>query len=639
MEKYPAQFRDILWYRKNISCMEACPVHTDSGRYVQLIAEKKYKEAFFVARSPNPLASVCGRICSAPCEDACRRGSIDEPIAIRPLKRFLTEQYGAESKDPDSYRQLLEKGEDGGCHRTWHLSELRNQKFNKKNKKVAVIGSGPAGVACAHDLALMGYPVTIFEALEQPGGMLRYGIPEYRLPRGVINREVDLLSKLGVTIKTSTPLTKEFNLKKLRDQGFEAIFLSIGATQGRDLNIPGIDKDGCIKAVDYLLNLNRGYRVDLGQKVVIIGGGLVAIDAARTAVRDFYSPMEEIEKTAEAVVGQPALDAARGAIRGGAAEVFMVSLESFAEMPAAQTVQGTEELNQAKAEGITFLPSWGPKAVLGNGKVNAIELVSCTRVFDENGRFSPQYDSTKTMKLTADSIIFAIGQQIDLSFVSEEDGIKLTSGGTIKIDAETLSTTAPGIFSGGDAAYGPRIAIEAVANGKTAAQSIHSYLSGINEIKSIQVEITKIPKSQYDMFNNYETIKRKSPQTIETGRRTGIAEVEIVFEEDEARRQAERCLICHIDTIYDPELCVLCGRCSDVCPEKCLMFIPLEEVDIAEDQKSAALQYYGYKENEQPLTVLLKDDTACIRCGLCAIRCPTEAMTMEKFNFIEKVET
>jgi ferredoxin len=469
--------------------------------------------------------------------------------------------------------------------------------------------------------------------------MLRYGIPEYRLPRGVINREVDLLSKLGVTIKTSTPLTKEFNLKKLRDQGFEAIFLSIGATQGRDLNIPGIDKDGCIKAVDYLLNLNRGYRVDLGQKVVIIGGGLVAIDAARTAVRDFYSPMEEIEKTAEAVVGQPALDAARGAIRGGAAEVFMVSLESFAEMPAAQTVQGTEELNQAKAEGITFLPSWGPKAVLGNGKVNAIELVSCTRVFDENGRFSPQYDSTKTMKLTADSIIFAIGQQIDLSFVSEEDGIKLTSGGTIKIDAETLSTTAPGIFSGGDAAYGPRIAIEAVANGKTAAQSIHSYLSGINEIKSIQVEITKIPKSQYDMFNNYETIKRKSPQTIETGRRTGIAEVEIVFEEDEARRQAERCLICHIDTIYDPELCVLCGRCSDVCPEKCLMFIPLEEVDIAEDQKSAALQYYGYKENEQPLTVLLKDDTACIRCGLCAIRCPTEAMTMEKFNFIEKVET
>jgi NADPH-dependent glutamate synthase beta subunit-like oxidoreductase len=639
MKKYPAQFRDILWYRENVPCMQACPVHTDSGRYVQLIADGKHKEAFFIARSPNPLASVCGRICAAPCEDACRRGAIDAPISIRPLKRFLTEQFGAESKDPDSFRDLLESGTDAGCHRTWHLSELRQQKFKNENKPVAVIGSGPAGVACAHDLALMGYSVTIFEALEQAGGMLRYGIPEYRLPRGVIAREIDILYKLGVTIKTNTPLTKTFNLQSLRNEGFKAIFLAIGTTRGRDLNIPGIDKDGCIKAVDYLLNLNRGYRIDLGQKVVVIGGGLVAIDAARTAVREFYSPMDEIEKTAEAVVGQPALDAARGAIRGGATEVHLVSLESFEEMPASQTVQGQEELEQAAEEGITFHPSWGPKEVIGKNKVSGIELIACTTIFDKEGRFNPNYDQQKKKQLEADSIIFAIGQEIDLEFVTKKDGLETTRGGTIKIDPQTLATTAPGIYAGGDAAFGPRIAIEAVANGKTAAQSIHNFLSGDTSGKSVQVQISKIPKSDYKMFSNYEKLARRTPKTIETGRRTGITEVELVYNETDAITQAERCLKCHIDTIYNPELCVLCGRCSDVCPEKCLLFIPIDDVEIPDEQKKEALKNYKYKNSDQPLTVLLKDDTACIRCGMCALRCPTEAMTMEQFNFIESVQS
>lgn len=638
MKRYPAVFKDLLWYRENVPCMQACPVHTDSGRYVQLIAEGKYKDAFFIARSSNPLASVCGRICSAPCEDACRRGFLDESVTIRPLKRFVTEKYGAESIDPDRYQQLLEDGQDFGCHRSWHLSELRDQDFNTNNQKVAVIGSGPSGIGCAHDLALMGYSVTIFEALDQPGGMLRYGIPEYRLPRGVINREIDLLNKLGVKILTRKPLTEEFNLQHLRKDGFEAIFISVGAMRGRDLKIPGIDKDGCIKAVDYLLNLNKGYRVDLGKRVVVIGGGLVALDTARSVVREFYTPMEEIEKTAEAVIGQPAMDAARGAIRGGASEVYVVSLEPNDDMPASKTIQGVEEINQAQEEGIKFLHSWGPKAVLGNEKTNGIEMVACTRVFDETGRFNPQYDQNKTKTIDADSIIFAIGQQADFSFISQEDKIEITPGGTIKINPVTLATTSPGIFAGGDAAFGPRIAIEAVANGKTAAQSIHEYLSKNKSEKSIKVQINKIPKSEYSMFQKYETINRSNPQAIDTGRRTGIAEVENVFEETDAIAQAKRCLVCHVDTIYDPEICVLCGRCSDVCPENCLKFVPIEEVDIEEKQKQDFFDSSGYQKDEQPLTVLLKDDTKCIRCGLCALRCPTEAMTMERFNFIESVK-
>ncbi|HEB84461.1 MAG TPA: FAD-binding protein, partial [Bacteroidetes bacterium] len=291
--------------------MQACPVHTDSGRYVQLIAEERYREAYLVARSPNPLASTCGRICAAPCEDACRRGWIDQAVTIRPLKRFVTEQFGSESSRPDTLKSLLDDGVEYGCSRAWHMSCLgktASSKAAKVGKKVAVIGSGPAGLACAHDLALLGYRVTIFESLKNPGGMLRYGIPGYRLPREVIEREVAVLEQFGVEIRTGTPLTEEYNLRSLREEGFEAFFLSVGAMRGRDLNIPGHEKDGVIKAVDYLLNLNSGYRVDLGDKVVVIGGGSVALDAARTAVREFYQPMEEIELTAQAVVGQPAMD-------------------------------------------------------------------------------------------------------------------------------------------------------------------------------------------------------------------------------------------------------------------------------------------------------------------------------------------
>jgi len=647
-QKFRARFNEITWYRTNVPCMEACPVHTDSGRYVQLIAEGRFEDAFLVARSSNPLASICGRICAAPCEDACRRGWIDEPITIRSLKRFVTESYGAESARPDSYRKLIGKAPEGreavtdpGCSRAWHLSSLGGREAAaaaERRRKVAVVGSGPAGLGCAHDLAIMGYDVTIFEALQEPGGMLRYGIPEYRLPRGVIEREVAVIERLGAEIRTVTPLTADYNLRALREEGFEAFFVSVGASRGRDLNIPGNDKDGVIKAVDYLLNLNRGYRVNLGDKVIVIGGGSVALDAARTAVREFYQPMEEIEMTAQAVVGQPAMDAARGALRSGASQVHVVSLESLPEMPASRTVQGKDELREALDEGIRLHPAWGPRAILGNERVEAVEFVACSRVFDENGRFHPLFDESRTMRLEADSVILAIGQQPDFAFLTDEDGVELRPGGTVKIDPDSLATTAPGVFAGGDAAFGPRIAIEAVANGKKAAQSIHAYLGGADRGRALQVEIRRIPAESYGMPDAYEQRPRESPPTTDVDRRTGIAEVEQVMNEGQARRQAERCLACHVDTIYDPELCVLCNRCADVCPEKCLTFVPIERVEMPEEQLRTAIERYGH-DPDRPLTVLLKDDTACIRCGLCALRCPTEAMTMERFNFVETLRS
>lgn len=633
--QFPAEFRDLAWYRSNVPCMEACPVFTDSGRYVQHIANGDFLSAFLVARSSNPLASICGRICAAPCEDACRRNWIDGAVMIRPLKRFVTEQYGVESSSPETFRSLLGEAEDPGCSRLSHLSQLASHAGTGKGQKVAVVGSGPAGLGCAHDLALLGYSVTVFEALDQPGGMLRYGIPEYRLPRGVIDREVAAIEKMGAEFRYRTPLTQDFDLQALRREGYEAVFFSVGASQGRDLDIPGHELDGVIKAIDYLLNLNRGYRVDVGDRVVVIGGGSVALDAARTAVREVYEPMEEIELTAEAAAVQPALDAARGALRGGASEVHVVSLESLKEMPAALTVQGRDELHEALEEGIQLHPSWGPKQFFGEGHVSGVDLVACTRVFDDEGRFRPEFDETQKLQIEADSVILAIGQQADLSFLKDEDGVELTPGGTIKIDPETLATTAPGVYAGGDVAFGPRIAIEAVANGKRAALSIHHYLSSESRAPSLQVEVKRVPPEDYRMFAGYEMLDRQLPRTVDLGRRTGITEVEEVFDEEQAREQAERCLVCHVDTIYDPLKCVLCGRCADVCPEHCLVFAPIESVDMPEAQQASAIERCEHSESG-PLTVLLKDDTHCIRCGLCALRCPTEAMTMERFHFVEK---
>jgi formate dehydrogenase beta subunit len=645
--RFTARFNELPWYRSNVPCMEACPVHTDSGRYVQLIADGRFEDAFLIARAPNPLASVCGRVCSAPCEDACRRGWVDEAVTIRPLKRFVTEQFGAESARPDFFKLLMSKpqtdtgdeADDSGCRRLWHVDQLSEEKSlaGDRGHRVAVIGSGPAGLGCAHDLALMGYEVTVFEALPALGGMLRYGIPEYRLPRGVIDREIAAIEKLGVTFLTNTPITGDFGLRHLREEGFEAFFLSVGAMRGRDIAIDGADKDGVIKAVDYLLNLNRGYRVELGERVVVIGGGSVALDAARTAVREFYQPMEEIELTAEAVANQPAMDAARGALRGGASEVHVISLESLEELPASRTVQGQDELDDALEEGIRLHPGWGPKRITGNGDVQGIEFVGVERVFDDEGRFNPEFDEDRTMALEADSVILAIGQQPDFGFLSADDGVELNPTGTVKIDPETLATTAPGVFAGGDAAFGPRIAIEAVANGKHAARSIHEYLAGTPAKIQLDVEIQKIPADEYAMPEAYEKKMRRSAPTVAAGRRTGITEVEEVMTPEQAQNQAERCLSCHIDTVYDPLLCVLCNRCADVCPEKCLTFTPLDRVDMPAEQLTKALETYGH-DRDQPLTVLLKDDTMCIRCGLCAARCPTEAMTMERFNFIESTE-
>jgi NADPH-dependent glutamate synthase beta subunit-like oxidoreductase len=624
---------DMKFWMDMVPCQAACPVHTDAGRYVRLIANGQYESAYLTARSPNPFASVCGRICAAPCEDRCRRGRIDAPVTIRALKRFVNERFGVESLQPHTQEQLFQIATEPGNKTVWHLPQMREVRKNTAGgRKVAVIGAGPAGLACAHDLALMGYAVTVFEATHLPGGMMYHGIPEFRLSRTVIQKETERILSLGAELRLNTPLTPEFGLAELRATGYEAVFLSVGTQRGRDLQIEGSDLDGVVRAIDFLLNMNNGYRVSLGRKVVVIGGGFVAFDAARMALRTISDDTEQSMAAA--------LDAARAAVRTGVSEVTMVSLESVAEMPVMRSAQGREEFEEARHEGVRFLMQRSARRFVGsNGKLESLELVGVRRTYDDAGRFNPELDESIVETLDADTVILAIGQQTDLSFLKPFDGIELTPQQTVRVDRATLATSAPGVFAGGDAAFGPRNLIEAVANGKQAALSMDNYLRGVTGLPAVHLTIDKIPTREYGTATHYDRYRREAPPSIDLNRRTGISEVEETFSESQALRQAERCLECHIQTIYDPDKCVLCNRCVDICPEYCLKLVPANEIDMDGLSPEEIRAAYGDSEPDGvPLSAMIKDDEKCIRCGLCALRCPTDAMTMEVF-FYEESET
>lgn len=629
--RHTVRLPDVRYWAGRVPCQMACPVLTDGGRYVQLIAEGDDRAAYLTARSPNPLASVCGRICSAPCEDRCRRGKFDAPVSIRALKRFVTERYGVESRDPDTLQALLRGETEPGNKWRGHLARLEAAETDGRGK-VAVIGAGPAGLACAHDLALLGHEVVVFEASRRAGGMAFHGIPDFRLPPILLDKEVQTITALGAKMRYETPLTPERGLAALRAEGFDAFFLGVGAQRGRLLQCPGSDLDGIIRAIDYLININNGYRVPTAKRVLVVGGGFVAFDAARMALRALQAKGAAEEGGGMA----PALDAARLAARAGA-DVTLMSLESFEEMPVTRTEQGREEYEEAVAEGIRFLPQRSVARFEGEGSVSRVHLIGVRRTYDDEGRFAPDFDESVTEELEADLVILAIGQQPDLDFLTQQDGIEKTPAGTIRVDPETLATTAEGVYAGGDAAFGPRNLIDAVANGKRAAQSIREYLGGRQAASRFFLRFEKVPTRQFVRSEGYDLVPREAPPTTDLGRRTGISEVETVYDEESARRQGERCLACHLQTIYDARKCVLCNRCVDICPENCLKLVPLEDTDLGEEQVGFARTQGGVAAGATA-SAMLKDDELCIRCGLCAVRCPTDAMTMELLYYEERSE-
>ncbi|HVG94633.1 MAG TPA: FAD-dependent oxidoreductase, partial [Planctomycetota bacterium] len=463
--------------------------------------------------------------------------------------------------------------------------------------------------------------VTVFEATERLGGMMRLGIPEYRLPRDVLDREIEAILSLGVEVRTSAGLGAQRTLDSLMAEGFDAVFLASGAGRGRDLEVDGGDLDGVVRAIDFLINVNGGFRMDIGTRVVVVGGGNVAMDVARTARLGRPPDVRAPSGPARALPGVGAL---RSAVSGGAKEVHLVARQPMGEWPAQRSVHGREEVEEAKREGLVFHPLRGVRRIVGEkGRAVAVELAEVVSLRDERGRYAPSYGAHAAETIPCDTVFLAIGQEPDLDYLAGTKALRRTRDGLIETDPETLATSLPGVYAGGDAAFGPRTLIEAVAEGKRAARNVHARLSGGRSLE-FHATFTEVHPRSVAPAPDYDRIPRVEPSCVSVDRRTGIQEVEGSYDEAEARRQASRCLSCHVQTIYDGSLCIACGRCTDICPYHCLTLAPADLVGAADLPSLAAAG------ND---TVMVKDETSCIRCGLCAERCPTGAMTMETFDW------
>jgi len=471
-------------------CEHTCPINVDAVGYTVLIAEGRFEEALNLIRQRNPLAAVCGRVCTHPCETKCRRGEVDEPIAIATLKRFAAD-YGAK-----------------------HGVKTKVAVANPNGEKVAIVGSGPAGLSAAYHLARKGYKVTIFEALPFAGGMLAVGIPDYRLPRDVLQQDIDFIASLGVDIKTSTPIGKDLTLDQIQEQGYKAIFIAVGAHRGQRLGISGEDADGVYDGASLLRDINLGQEVRVGKRVAAIGGGNVAIDAARSA------------------------------LRLGADEVFIVYRRSREEMPA-----DVQEIEEAEHEGVKITYLVAPTRIItGNGMVHALE---CQRMrlgeFDASGRRRPVPIEGSEFVLNVDTVIAAIGQSPDLSFLPPDSGFEITPGQTFVVHPVTLATNKPGIFAGGDTVTGPATVIEAMAAGEKAAISIDKYIRG----KSMTEDRLYPPDERVTIPRAAEELEEKQRirmPTLPVKERFGsFSEVDLGYSEEKAVEEARRCLRCDLE--------------------------------------------------------------------------------------------
>lgn len=594
MTQGPPPVPDAAWLWANEPCRAACPVQTDAGAYVTAIAEGRFEDAYLIARAPNPFPSVCGRVCAAPCERACRRGSVDAPVSIRALKRFVTERFGVESFSANSM---------------WHRAH--GEVPAAAGPSVGVVGGGPAGLAAACDLRLGGHPVTVYEAQPLLGGMMVLGIPEYRLPRALIAREIEAIIELGIDIETGVRVGESISLEELLAR-HGAVFLAVGTGRARDLDLPGHELDGVLRAVEYLLNVNQGFRVDLGERVVVVGGGNVAFDAARTALRAASSDAPVPEPVALGPAAEEdarramttTLDVARAARRAGVLDVTVIALESPDEIPA-----DPEEIDDAEREGIRIVYRRGPHRFVGTDRVTGLETIAVASVFDEQGRFAPRFTPGTEEVIEADTVILAVGQQADLSLLG--DALDRTRVGGVQVDLTTLRTSHAQIWAGGDVAKGPRNLIDAIADGRRAAASIHAALTGttVNSTHEVRVELRTGFRR---LDSDYDAIPRQTIPATPTDRRIGFGEVEIGYDERAARLEGLRCLRCFDNIMLSPELCILCGLCVDVCPPGCITIARADRVGAGTEQQS----------------VLLLDEDLCIRCGLCVNRCPPGALSM-----------
>jgi NADPH-dependent glutamate synthase beta subunit-like oxidoreductase/NAD-dependent dihydropyrimidine dehydrogenase PreA subunit len=489
-------------------CKTACPAHIAVQGYIKLAAQGRYNEALALIKAENPFPAVCGRICPHGCESECTRGDIDEPIAIDEIKKFIADKE-------------LDKS-------TRYIPPMRYHLGNR----IAIIGAGPAGLSCAYFLAIDGYHVTVFEKQKVLGGMLATGIPAFRLEKAVLNAEIDVLREMGVEFKTGTEVGKDITLDELRNEGYEAFYIAIGAQGGRKLNIEGEEESGVISGVDFLREVNLDQAAEVVGKVVVIGGGNVAIDAARTAVRK------------------------------GAASVTLYCLESQEEMPALE-----EEIAEAKMDAVSFGNGWGPKRILTeNGKVTGVEFKRCISVFDGEHHFAPKYEEADTITVQADTVILSIGQSIQWGDLLKGSHVKFAHADTAVADYLTYQTGEPDIFVGGDCRTGPKFAIHAIAAGKEGAASIHRF------VQPGQTLTLGRNHREYHTFdkgniviptNSFDNAKRQRP--IYSQEKMGsFADARQTFTEEQLQKETERCLGCGAVQV-DSYMCIGCGMCTTKC--------------------------------------------------------------------------
>jgi heterodisulfide reductase subunit A len=505
----------VIEKQERSPCIESCPIRQEAAGYVALIRNRKFAEAARLIRQRNPLAVVCGRVCYHPCESECNRGLVDEPVAIQHLKRFAL----------DWARE--------------HKVSVPPPKIEKRPEKVAIVGSGPAGLTAAHDLATRGYQVTVFEKFEELGGMLTLGIPEYRLPRPLLHEEIGYIRSLGVRFQTAVEFGRDLTLPELRAQGFQAVFLAIGAHENVRLEVPGENLEGVVSGIEFLRLVNLGATGHCGRRVAVIGGGNTAIDAARTALR----------------LG---------------AQVSILYRRTRAEMPAA-----THEVDDAEAEGVTIRYLIAPLELLGErGRVNAVRCVSMRLGEpDASGRRRPIPVEGSEQVLEFDTVIEAISQAPDVAALTGKgrhsgngNGLKVTKWGTVEIDAETKQTSIPGVFAGGDVALGPSTVIAAMGNGRRAAEAIDKYLND-RPMADFTTHLVPQRSSKGETFrpHSYAPLYKDTPRVPRVAmpkappqeRVADFREVELGFTEEQAVREAERCLNCGV--------CVECRECERVC--------------------------------------------------------------------------
>lgn len=548
-EPYRPYGADIKETRPYSPCRAACPAHTDVQAYVGLIAQGRYTEAFEVITAPNPIASVCSMICHHPCEQACRRCGVDEPLAVRHLKRFAIEKSLDYRR---AKRRLAEK---------------------TKGKSIGIIGSGPSGLSAARDLADFGYSVTIYERHPVLGGMLASAIPPYRLPREVLKEDIDDVISKGIEVKTNFEIGKDVKFDDFTRK-HDAVLIAIGLSQSRSLNIPGVEGTGVLLAIPFLEDVAFGRKPELGNKVLVIGGGNVAMDVARTARRL------------------------------GVKDVSMVCLESAEEMPAWKW-----EVDEAVEEGIKINHRWGPKEVRRkDGRVQGLGVVKVKSVFDTNGRFNPAFDNEQTSFIEADTIIITIGQMSNFAFL-KDTAVKFDERGRIEWNPVTHMSSAKGVFLSGEVVTGPGSAIAAVANGHRSALAIHLYLQGEKIEGALPLQekekIAQLPADVADKISKEQ--RRKIKHLAPEVRCDTMTHFEIGYDETEALKEAGRCRGCGGGAVVDTKKCMACLTCQRICP-----------------YGAPVVQAYSEIRPEY-----------CQACGLCAPECPGQAISMVSYDVRE----